>query len=55
MFLENIHIAAGQIPAETGDPVRDLREMRRFLDNLMMALERSFDQIQERMEGEKRG
>ena len=54
-MLENIHIAAGPIPAETGDPVTDLRELRRYLERLLGALERNFDQIYVRREGEKNG
>ena len=54
-MLENIHIAAGPIPAETGDPVADLRELRRYLERLLGALERNFDQIHLRLEGKKDG
>ncbi len=55
MFLENVHIAAGPIPKETGDPKRDFRELQRYLERLLVALERNFDAIQERMEGENHG
>lgn len=55
MFLENIHIAAGPLPEETGDPVKDLRELRRYLEDLLGALERNFDQIQMKMEEKKNG
>ena len=54
-MVENIHIAAGPLPEESGDPVKDLRELRRYLERLLGALERNFDQIHMRLEGEKNG
>lgn len=45
MFLQNIHIAAGPMPEETGNLQQDVKELRIYLDRLLRALEQCFDQI----------
>ena len=52
-MLQNIHIAAGPIPAETGDLQHDVKNLRNYLEALLQALERNFDLINQSMGGDK--
>ncbi|MBP3413147.1 MAG: hypothetical protein J6K89_07790 [Oscillospiraceae bacterium] len=52
-MLQNIHIAAGPLPAETGDLRQDYQNIRNYLEALLRALEQSFDQIDQKIGGGK--
>ena len=55
-MLQNIRIAVGQIPPQTGNLREDNENIRLFLVNLLRALEMNFDQIERALtENEKGG
>ena len=55
-MLQNIRIAVGQIPPQTGNLREDNENIRLFLVNLLRALEMNFDQIEKALtENEKGG
>ena len=53
--LDNIVAASGGLPPETGNAEDDIRELRGFLDRLLKALERNFDEVGQFMEEMRHG